>query len=149
MTVASENQYSESVLTNARNLTLATGNAIGWLTLLGHLGVFDPFYKIFQTICHALLTIAHFSLCAVFAICGFIFSGWLVFGPIIGLKFHFSRWVLSTTTPNWISSGYLNQKIPLEDFLLELGISNGYVFGHIFISGFSPYKLSKSACGGG
>jgi hypothetical protein len=37
----------------------------------------------------------------------------------IGVKFNFSRWVLSTTTTNWISSGYLNLKIPLEDILLE------------------------------
>jgi hypothetical protein len=48
----------------------------------------------------------------------------------IGVKFHFFLWVLSTIATNWISSGYRNLKIPLEDFLLE---NSGYIMDMFWI----------------
>jgi hypothetical protein len=45
----------------------------------------------------------------------------------IGLKFHFYRWVHSTAGANWISSGYLNLKIPLEDTCIP--VENLDMFG--------------------
>jgi hypothetical protein len=52
----------------------------------------------------------------------------------IGVKFHFLRWVLSTTHQLdifWISSEYLNLKIPVEDIALE---NSGYLTEMLWIA---------------
>nr|NVI71351.1 transient receptor potential cation channel, mucolipin ortholog [Cucujiformia] len=78
---------------NVCSIFLGIGNLLVWFGVLRYLGFFKTYNVVILTLEKAAPQVARFLLCALLIYAGFIFCGWLVFGP-----YHLKFKSLSTTS---------------------------------------------------
>lgn len=75
------------------SLLLGTGNLLVWFGVLRYFGFFKTYNVVMITVISAFPAVMRFMACAVLIYCGFMFCGWLVFGP-----YHMKFRTLSSTS---------------------------------------------------
>ncbi|GAB6022347.1 hypothetical protein CHUAL_006467 [Chamberlinius hualienensis] len=76
-----ENKATEGDLYNMCSVLLGTGSLLVWVGVLRYLGFFKKYNILVLTMRKAVPDVLRFLLCAILMYSGFVFCGWLIFGP--------------------------------------------------------------------